>query len=55
MDSGKICQNGQCVGCLTVADCPKYLPALCMLCTDGSAGCAHWICNAGTCQMVYCP
>jgi hypothetical protein len=31
------------------------LPALCEICANGSAGCAHFTCVAGQCQVAYCP
>ncbi len=41
-------------GCVTAADCKGALPALCQQCTDGSSGCAHFVCNSGSCQIAYC-
>lgn len=41
--------------CMTATDCTGALPALCQLCADGSAGCAHFTCVAGQCQVAYCP
>jgi hypothetical protein len=31
------------------------LPTLCEICANGSAGCAHFTCVAGQCQVAYCP
>ncbi len=42
-------------GCATAADCKGALPALCRLCSDGSAGCAHFTCVGGQCAIAYCP
>jgi hypothetical protein len=41
-------------GCATAADCQGVLPALCQLCSDGSAGCAHFTCVGGQCTIAYC-
>ncbi len=41
-------------GCVTAADCKGALPALCEQCTDGSSGCAHYVCNSGSCEIAYC-
>ncbi len=41
--------------CSIAADCTGALPALCQLCADGEAGCAHFTCVAGQCQVAYCP
>ena len=40
--------------CTTAADCTGALPALCEQCTDGSSGCAHFVCNSGSCAVGYC-
>jgi hypothetical protein len=40
--------------CTTAADCTGALPALCQQCTDGSNGCAHFVCNSGSCAVAYC-
>ena len=40
--------------CVTAADCHGALPALCEQCTDGSSGCAHFVCNSGSCDIAYC-
>src|SRR5262249_24986330 len=58
-----VCPQGQhwdstlckCVGCVMAADCTGPLPDLCMVCTGGSTGCAHWACVASQCQIAYCP
>lgn len=31
------------------------LPDICMVCSDGMAACAHFVCNAGMCQVQLCP
>ena len=41
-------------GCVTASDCKGALPALCEQCTDGSSGCAHFVCNSGSCEIAYC-
>jgi hypothetical protein len=40
--------------CETATDCTGLLPALCRTCVDGAAGCAHWVCRAGACEVAYC-
>ena len=42
--------------CSVASDCKGALPALCEVCTNGSAasGCAHFTCNAGVCVIAYC-
>jgi hypothetical protein len=40
--------------CSTAADCKGAVPALCEQCADGSNGCAHFVCNSGSCQIAYC-
>lgn len=57
-----VCPAGQifsrelckCVGCVTAADCTGPLPDSCRVCADGSAGCAHWACVAGACDIATC-
>jgi hypothetical protein len=41
-------------GCLTAADCHGALPDYCLVCSDGSAGCAHWSCVLGQCEIATC-
>ena len=41
--------------CSKATDCTGALPALCEICANGSAGCAHFTCVAGQCQVAYCP
>ncbi len=46
--------------CQKDSDCQGALPHLCQNCPlapDGqpSQGCAHWTCNAGQCEVDYCP
>ena len=31
------------------------LPDVCMVCTDGQTACAHFVCEAGTCEVQICP
>ena len=40
--------------CVTAADCKGALPALCEQCTNGGSGCAHFVCNSGSCEIAYC-
>jgi hypothetical protein len=45
--------------CATDSDCQGSLPHICKNCPlspDGQAsqGCAHWMCNAGRCEVGYC-
>ncbi len=40
--------------CVTAADCHGALPQPCLQCTDGSSGCAHFVCNSGSCEIAYC-
>jgi hypothetical protein len=40
--------------CSKATDCTGALPALCEKCANGSAGCAHFTCVAGQCQVAYC-
>jgi hypothetical protein len=30
------------------------LPDICMVCTDGQSACAHFVCNAGMCEVAIC-
>ena len=41
--------------CMTALDCKGALPQICLVCVDGSTGCAHWTCSVGTCEVAYCP
>ena len=41
-------------GCRMAADCHGALPSLCRVCPNGSDGCAHFECVAGTCEIAYC-
>lgn len=41
-------------GCVTAADCHGALPDYCLVCSDGSTGCAHWACDLGQCQIATC-
>lgn len=40
--------------CSTPSDCKGALPDLCMLCSDGGSGCAHFTCVDGECGLAYC-
>ena len=45
--------------CVTAADCQGALPHICQNCPlspqgEASDGCAHWVCNAGQCEVGYC-
>ena len=45
----------QCVPtCATAADCTGALPQFCEVCADGGAGCAHFECISGACQIATC-
>jgi hypothetical protein len=41
-------------GCQQASDCHGPLPQLCVVCSNGSDGCAHWECQGGTCAIAYC-
>ncbi len=46
--------------CATDTDCQGSLPHICPSCPlnpqgEASNGCAHWVCNVGQCEVVYCP
>lgn len=30
------------------------LPSICMVCSDGQSACAHFVCEAGMCQVAIC-
>ena len=45
--------------CQTASDCQGILPHDCQSCPlapdgTGGEGCAHWVCNAGQCDVGYC-
>lgn len=40
--------------CAAASDCTGALPQLCEKCADGSSGCAHFVCNSGSCEIAYC-
>lgn len=40
--------------CTKDSDCKGMLPMSCILCSDGSDGCAHHKCTDGTCGISYC-
>ena len=45
--------------CVTDSDCHGALPHICQNCPlspqgEASDGCAHWVCNAGQCEVGYC-
>ncbi len=31
------------------------LPDICMICSDGQAACAHFVCVSGMCETQLCP
>ena len=41
--------------CKAASDCKGVLPQSCLVCKDGSDGCAHWACVADKCAIEYCP
>ena len=48
-DGGATSPTGTC-------DCTGMaLPDICMVCTDGSDACAHFICVDGMCETQICP
>jgi hypothetical protein len=40
--------------CQKAEDCVGALPAVCAICSDGSEGCAHFVCTGGACQTAFC-
>jgi hypothetical protein len=40
--------------CVSALDCKGALPTFCLLCPDGSAGCAHWACVNNACEIATC-
>jgi hypothetical protein len=50
----KCVPNTSTTNCSKASDCTGGLPALCEICANGSAGCAHFTCVAGQCQVAYC-
>jgi hypothetical protein len=43
--------------CATSSDCSALLgplPPFCLICSNGSQGCEHYVCSAGLCATAYC-
>jgi len=43
-------------GTTETCDCTGLaLPDICMVCSDGQAACAHFVCVSGMCETQLCP
>jgi hypothetical protein len=40
--------------CKKAADCKGPLPQYCLVCSDGTAACAHWACVNHQCEIATC-
>jgi hypothetical protein len=53
-DAGLPTQDGG-TSTTQACDCSGMaLPDICMVCSDGQNACAHFVCNAGMCQVQVC-